>query len=296
MARDAAIAIDGLTKHFGEVIALDGLELDVHAGEVTGFLGPNGAGKSTTIRLLLDLIRPDAGSAAILGRDCQADGVRARAFTGYLPGDVRLYESWTGHEIARHAAGLRGHGTSHADAEEIALRLGLNLGRKVRTLSKGNRQKLGLVIALMHRPPVLILDEPTSGLDPIRQRAAWEILRERAADGVAVLFSSHIMSEIEEVCDRVAVLRSGRLLAVDTVSGLIGTRPTCFRLTFAGPAPDLTSIPGVTSVRTLGHELTCDFAGEPSALIQALAGRQVLSLAAQPPRLEQAVIDLYEAA
>lgn len=291
-----AIEIRGLTKYYGDLLALDHLDLEVRTGEIVGFLGPNGAGKSTTIRLLLDLIRPDAGSATIRGHDCQIDGVAARSEVGYLPGDVRLYDTWSGRDLVRYAAAFRPAETSDAAVADLAGRLRLNLGRRIRDLSKGNRQKLGLLIALMHDPPVLVLDEPTAGLDPLRQRAVWDLLRERADRGAAVLFSSHVMSEVEEVCDRVAVLRAGRLLAVDSVSGLVAGRPTALSLRFADAPPDLRSLDGVSAWRAAGHGTTFDFTGDPTDLVAALQGRAVVELTARPPRLDDAIVDLYEGA
>ncbi len=294
VAAGPAIEIRGLTKRYGDLLALDNLDLEVWPGEIVGFLGPNGAGKSTTIRLLLDLIRADAGSATIRGRDCHEDGVAARVGVGYLPGDVRLYDSWLGRDLVRYVSGFRPGETSDAAIGDLARRLRLDLSRRIRNLSKGNRQKLGLLIALMHDPPVLVLDEPTAGLDPLRQRAVWQLLRERADRGAAVLFSSHVMSEVEEVCDRVAVLRAGRLLAVDSVAGLVAGRPALLHLRFPDAPPDFRDIGGVSRWRVAGHDLTFDFAGDPTDLVRALQGREIAEFAARPPRLDDAIIELYE--
>ena len=201
-----AIRTDGLTKRYGRVLALDGLALEVERGEVFGFLGPNGAGKTTTIRLLLDLIRPTAGRASILGHDCQRESLAARAQVGYLPGDLRLYDGLTARQHVALAARLRGARPDWRWVGELAERLGLDLDRKAGALSRGNKQKVGILLALFARPPVLILDEPTSGLDPLVQHAVHELLVEEARRGTAVFFSSHVMSEVERVCSRVAVL------------------------------------------------------------------------------------------
>ncbi|MGH2608402.1 MAG: ABC transporter ATP-binding protein, partial [Tepidiformaceae bacterium] len=200
-----AIETSDLVKDYGPVRALDGLTLQVDEGEIFGFLGPNGAGKTTTIRLLLDLIRPTHGTARVGGYDCQAESVEARRHVGYLAGEVVLYDRMQGHEMVDLVARLRDHRVDRTHLHDLASRLELDLGRRVGTYSKGNRQKLGIVLALMHRPPVLLLDEPTSGLDPLNQRTAHELFREAAEGGATVFFSSHIMSEVEQLCDRVGI-------------------------------------------------------------------------------------------
>lgn len=289
-----AILIESLTKDYGETRAVDGLSLAVQPGEVVGFLGPNGAGKSTTIRILLDLIRPTAGRAEILGHDCQEDGVAARQAMGYLPGDLRLYESWTGREVAEFIANLRKMGVADSEIGDLARRLDLDLSRKVRAYSKGNRQKLGLLLALAHRPPVVVLDEPTAGLDPIRQRAVWKLLRERADAGAAVLFSSHVMSEVEAVCDRVAILRRGRLLTFGRVSELLAGAPARLELAFDGEAPDLRTVAGVHALAADGTAVSLQFDGDPNDLIQALAKHDLIEVRVHPARLDDVVFDFYE--
>ena len=213
MADAAAIATHGLTKRYrADVAALDGLELEVGRGEVFGFLGPNGAGKSTTIRLLLDLIRPTAGTASLLGLDTRRDGVQARRRVGYLPGDLRLADRLTGREQLDSLARLRG--TTRPELRDTLVeRFGVTLDRPIRELSKGNRQKLGVVQAFMHRPELLILDEPTSGLDPLLQEEFRLLLRETAADGRTVFLSSHSLDEVQHAADRLALIRDGRLSA-----------------------------------------------------------------------------------
>ena len=289
-----AIAIRELTKDYGATRAVDGLDLDVGAGEIVGFLGPNGAGKSTTIRILLDLIRPTTGRAQVMGHDCQTDGVRARALCGYLPGDLRLHESWRAHEVVRHFADMRGSGADRRAVAELSERLALDLGRRVGALSKGNRQKLGLLLALAPRPPVLILDEPTAGLDPIRQRAVWQLLRERADDGAAVLFSSHVMSEVESVCDRVAVLRRGRLLATAPVGELLAGAGAGLRVTFQGSPPSFDGLPGVAVSGRVPGGVDLEIHGDPNPLIARLARGTVESIEMRPARLEDVVLGLYE--
>ncbi len=273
---------------------MDDLSLKVVSGEILGFLGPNGAGKSTTIRILLDLIRPSSGSAAILGHDCQRDGVRARESCGYLPGDLRLYDTWKGEEVTRFVADLRRVRVAKAEIADLADRLDLDLERTVGDYSKGNRQKLGLVLALAHRPQVIILDEPTSGLDPMRQRTVWELLRERADEGAAVLLSSHVMSEVETVCDRVAVLRHGQLLRAGPVGELLAAAPARLDISFDGSVPDLASIHGVSMLRSNHRAVSLAFQGDPNDLIRKLAGSRISEIAVRPPRLDDVVLQLYE--
>src|SRR5579862_5626611 len=219
MAETPAIETSGLSKTYGNSVrALVGLDLRVERGEVFGFLGPNGAGKSTTIRLLLDLIRPTSGRAALLGLDAQRSPVEAREQVGYLPGDLRLLDRLTGRAQLDSLVRLRG-GEAPLRGE-LCERFGAVLDRPIRELSKGNRQKLGLVQAFMHRPPLLILDEPTSGLDPLLQEEFRALVRETAADGRTVFLSSHSLDEVQHAADRVGIIRAGRLLDVDSVASL----------------------------------------------------------------------------
>jgi ABC-2 type transport system ATP-binding protein len=288
-----AVRTRRLTKDYGSTRAVDRLDLEVHAGEIMGFLGPNGAGKSTTIRILLDLIRPTSGSAQVKGFDCQSEGRAARAASGYLPGDLRLYERWTGAEVVRFVTELRGPGRPDG-AAEVAEQLELDLGRRVNAYSRGNRQKLGLVLALAHHPDVLILDEPTSGLDPMHQRTIWAVLRERAAAGAAVLLSSHVMSEVESVCDSVAILRHGRLLEFGPVRDLVAGAPARLEITFDGPAPDLSRVPGVLDLTANGSgAASLSFRGDPNDLIRELAGARIATMTVRPPRLDDVVLALY---
>ncbi len=293
-----AIRTEQLSKHYGDVVALDGLDLVVERGELFGFLGPNGAGKSTTIRLLLDLIRPTAGRATILGIDCQADPVGVRANVGYLPGDLRLYENLTGDEMVDFFAALRSSPVDREYVRELAGILDLNLSRRAGTLSKGNRQKLGLVLALMARPPVLLLDEPTSGLDPLMQHAVWDLLRREAARGITVFFSSHVMSEVEQVCERVAILRRGRLVAVESVAALKGRALRHVEVTFAHdvPPPGETTRDGVRELRRAGRTVEFEVAGEFQPLLDLLKGYEVLDLRTEQPTLDEVLITFYSGA
>lgn len=294
----AAIATEGLTKWYGAVPALEGLTIEVEPGEVFGFLGPNGAGKTTTIRLLLDLIRPTSGRAAILGYDCQRQAAVAHSLVGYLPGDLRLYEGLTARRHVELFARLRGHRPDWQWIGELARRLDLDLDRKAGALSRGNKQKVGLLLALFARPPVLILDEPTTALDPLVQHAVLEVLVDEARRGTAVFFSSHVMSEVERVCHRVAVLNRGRLLRVDTVEGLRSRAIRRVRVRFDGTPPPRHAfeLPGVSVVRFDGAVAEFDVRGSFDPLVKVLAQGTVEDLVAELPPLEDVIVRMYEEA
>ncbi|GIW18850.1 MAG: ABC transporter [Tepidiforma sp.] len=296
MAEPAAIATHDLTRTFGETVALEGLDLRVERGEIFGFLGANGAGKTTTIRLLLDLIRPTRGEARVLGFDCQRDSLEVRRRIGYLPGELRLYPGLTGEQTAAYFAALRDGAVDRAYMDELARRLELDLSQKAGSLSKGTRQKLGLLLALMAQPPVLLLDEPTSGLDPIVQHTAWELLREAAARGTTVFFSSHVLSEVEQVCERVAVLKRGRLVALDTVAGLKERAVRHCEVTFAddAPPPGAVAGPGVREIRRERRVIEFEVTGEFDPLLKALAAFRVADLRTSAPTLEEIVREYYE--
>ncbi len=292
---EAAILTEGLSKSYGTVLALDRLDLRIEPGEIFGFLGPNGAGKTTTIRLLLDLIRPNAGRACVLGMDCQSQSLQVRAATGYLPGDVRLYPGLRGREMVDLVTGLRGGGVDREYVSSLATRLDLELDTHAGSLSKGNRQKLGLVLALLARPPVLLLDEPTSGLDPIVQRTVWDILREEANRGTAVFFSSHVMSEVDQVCQRVGILRSGRLVAVEPITELKARQLRHVEVSFANgtPGPEVFRLAGVRELRRDHATLEFEVAGAIAPLLQALAPYHVLDLRTEQPTLDEVLLAFY---
>lgn len=294
---DAAVRTEGLSKSYGDtVLALDHLDLEVGRGEIFGFLGPNGAGKSTTIRLLLDLIRPSAGRAEILGKDCQRDSVEVRALTGYLPGDVRLYDRLSGQQTVEFFGSLRRRPVKPDRVVALAGRLDLDLTRRAGVLSKGNRQKLGLLVALLDQPPVLLLDEPTSGLDPLLQHTVWEVLREEAERGATVFFSSHVMSEVEEICERVGILRDGRLVEVAPVSDLKGrsVRRVIARFGDTPPGAAAFRLPGVREVER--HDGVVEFSvdGDIGGLVQALAEHGVRDLESRAPTLDEVMRAFYE--
>lgn len=300
---DVVIRTEGLVKVFRpsrgrEVRALDGVDLEIHRGEVFGFLGPNGAGKSTTIRVLLDLLRPTAGTVEVLGTDPRVGGPGLRARTGYLPGELALGVRTTARELLEHHARLRG-GAGADRIGPLAERFGLDLDLPARTLSKGNRQKIGVVQAFAHRPELLILDEPTSGLDPLLQREFLTMLREAAAGGATVFLSSHVLSEVEAVAGRVAIIRQGRVVDLDDVATLRARAGQRVSLTLAGTvAPDaFVALDGLDEVQVTHHgdttEVHATARGEPDALLKLAATHRVLRWSAEDRELEDLFLDHY---
>ena len=291
-----AIETVALSKTYpGGVRALSGLDLRVETGEVFGFLGPNGAGKSTTIRLLLDHIRPTAGRALLLGLDSRRDGVAARRRIGYLPGDLRLHDRLTGREQLAFLARLRGT-VDPALRDTLVERFGVVLDQPIRELSKGNRQKLGLVQAFMHRPELLVLDEPTGGLDPLLQHEFRLLARETAAEGRTVFLSSHSLDEVQQTADRVAIIREGRLADVDAVGSLRERALRHVTIVFAAPAdPERFSrVPGVRVHHADGTVLRLA-APEPAmdAVVKLAAEHRVVDFVSEPADLEEIFLDLY---
>ncbi len=291
---DAAIRTRGLEKSYGRTRALAGLDLEVRVGEVFGFLGVNGAGKTTTIRIVLDLIRPTAGSVRVLGLDPRREGVALRRRLGYLEGEFSVEGRQTGHELLTYLGHLRG-GVAPARITELADRLHLDLTRPIGTLSKGNRQKVGLIQAFMHDPELLVLDEPTAGLDPFLQQEFVEMARAVVAQGRTVFMSSHVMSEVQKVADRVGIIRDGRLAGVDTVDSLRASAIRRVEVVFAGPArsDDFAGLPGISDVRVDGAVLHCRLEGPADALVKELAVHDVLSLTSEEPDLEDVFFDRY---
>jgi len=292
--REPAVQMDGVVKDYGRTRALRGIHLRVERGQVFGFLGPNGAGKTTTIRILLDLIRPTAGRAAVLGLDCQRESVEVRRRIGYVPGDLRLYESMRGHEFLDYIDRFHPDRRDPAYRARLIERLGLDASRHVRALSKGNRQKLGLVQALMHRPDLLVLDEPTSGLDPLVQDEVARLLEEAAAEGRTVFLSSHALSEVERICHTVAIIRAGEIVAVEDVGRLKARSMHVVEVTFAAPPPPrLFDLPGVSVLRRDGATVHLRAREGIDALVKAIASQRVVDLRTEQPSLEEIFLAYY---
>jgi ABC-2 type transport system ATP-binding protein len=288
------IETEKLTKSYGTHRGIIEVDLAVSEGEIFGFLGPNGAGKTTTIRTLLDLIRPTSGAARVFGIESSADPVAIHRRVGYLPGEFALYDRLTGAQHLQYFANLRG-GVDGAYQAELIERLDLDPSRKFREYSKGNKQKVGLVIALQHRPELLILDEPTGGLDPLIQQSFFEILKEAVAAGASVFLSSHILSEVEKTCHRVAIIREGRLVKVDTVDALRDLAHHQVELRFAGevPAAAFAALPGVSDLVVDDHVLRMRVAGAITPVVQAAAGYELLDFVSREPSLEDTFLAQY---
>jgi ABC-2 type transport system ATP-binding protein len=288
------IATEGLTKHYGSVEALVDLTLDVRPGEIFGFLGPNGAGKSTMIRTLLGFLHPTRGSATVLGLDVVADSVEIRRRTGYLPGGIALYDSLSGADALEYLADLQHRGSAMRD--ELCERLQMSkavLRRKVRDYSRGMRQKIGVIQALQHDPELAILDEPTEGLDPLMQHAFYALMDDQRAKGRTTFFSSHVLSEVERICDRVAIIRSGHLMALQNVTELLARRKKKVELRWRGAAPDLAGIPGLADVEVNGDRMRATLQGDVSGFVRAIASPSLEDLTIEPARLEEAFLEYY---
>ncbi len=295
MSEVPVVRTRALTKRFGTTDALIDLDLDIVPGEVFAYLGPNGAGKTTTLRLLVGAIRPTSGTAHIGGHDTWREPVAVHRLVGYVPGEPAVYGRLTGREHVEFVGHLR-RGRPPAVAEELAERLALDLTRPARDLSRGNRQKLVLVLALMSRPGLLLLDEPTSGLDPLVQQEFREILREHVGDGGTVLLSSHVLGEVQRVADRVAVLRSGRLVAVERLEDMRGRALHRVRATFVGPVPGTTlaDVPGLLDVVVEDSTVTCK-APESSldGLLKAVSRHRVADFDCAEAELEETFLAYY---
>jgi ABC-2 type transport system ATP-binding protein len=297
MMNAPVLQTEHLTKGYGrgaEVLALADLSLTVQRGEIFGYLGPNGAGKTTTIKLLLDLIRPTSGHARLFGLDANADSVATRKRTGYLPGELALWHGQSARHVIDYFASLRG-GVSRTYLDSLIGRLEFDPGKKIREYSSGNRRKLGLILALMHQPDLLILDEPSSGLDPLVQQTFMQLMREARANGQTVFLSSHVLGEVRAICDRVGILRAGRLEEVKRVSDLMKQdyRVVVARLREPAPETTFTALPGITNLHISGREATFHLAGDFNPLLDALRGSYVEDLYVVEPSLEEIFLTYY---
>lgn len=290
-----AITVSGLHKSFGRTHALAGLDLDVEAGEVHGFLGPNGAGKSTTIRVLLGLLRADAGAAQVLGRDPWADAVEVHRRIAYVPGDVTLWRNLSGGEVIDLFGRLRGGSLDTRRRAELIERFELDPTKKGRTYSKGNRQKVALVAAFASDVDLLILDEPTSGLDPLMEEVFQRCVREERDRGRTVLLSSHILSEVEELCDRVSIIRKGVTVESGSLADLRHLTRTSVTAELAGPPNGLTHLPGVHDLDIQGNRVRLQVDTDKlDAVLRSLSGSGVRSLTSTPPTLEELFLRHYQ--
>ena len=288
------VVADNLTKSYGTRRGVVELTFSVAPGEVFGYLGPNGAGKTTTIRTLLDFLRPTSGRASLFGLDSHGDGVAIHARVGYLPGEFSLYDQMTGGEYLTYLANLRG-GLPPERIRDLAERLDLELGVKIKTLSHGNRQKVGLVQAFMHRPELLVLDEPTQGLDPLIQQEFYGLVAETRADGRTVFLSSHVMPEVERVCDRVGIIREGRLVAVEDIGDLRAKEIRTLEIHFAAPIrPDaFEGIEGVHGAEVVGDVARITVGGAMDAVVKRAADFEIVDLRSHELGLEEIFLTFY---
>ncbi len=301
----AAIDSRGLTKHYGSTVALDRVDFQVPTGTVFGVIGPNGAGKTTTMRLLLDIIRPTSGEVSVLGADPRSGGPSLRRRIGFLPGELHLGGRGSGRELLRHYARISG-GVPADRIEQLGDRLGVDLSRPVRKLSKGNKQKVGLIQAFMHEPELLVLDEPTSGLDPLVQQEFLTMVREAKAAGQTVFLSSHVLSEVQQAADEVAILRDGRIATIATVKQLRETAVRHVRVVVAEEdagalAATLSASPGISAIgqSPLGpaegeSEFTATIDAHVDDFVKALAQHPIIDLAIEEPELEESVMRYYD--
>lgn len=294
---DFAIQVKGLKKSYGKVQALKGIDLAVKTGEIFGFLGPNGAGKTTTIRCLLDMIRPDGGGSLIFGLDPQKESVSVKQLTGYLPGEMQFFENLTVERQLHFFSDMRDRRSDWEFVLQLAVRLDLDMKKQIKNLSKGNKQKMGIIQALMHRPRLLIMDEPTSGLDPLIQQEVMTLLREANSDGATIFFSSHILSEVETIARRVGIIRAGEIAEVADTHSLTNRSLNRIRVRFKKEI-DLSAVarlPGVEILQKLSPTAaTLQVTGDMERLVQALACLPVLDLETERLSLEEVFLSYYK--
>jgi ABC-2 type transport system ATP-binding protein len=288
------ILAERLTKSYGRRRGVIELDFAVKPGEVFGYLGPNGAGKTTTIRTLLDLIRPTSGRAKVLGFDSRRQPEEIHRRVGYLPGEFALYDNMTGEEYLQYLSALRG-GVERRYVGQLAERFELDLSARIRSLSHGNRQKIGLLQAVMHRPELLVLDEPTQGLDPLMQQEFYRLISECREVGRSVFLSSHVLPEIERVCDRVGIIREGRLAAVEDIGELKAKEMRALDIHFSGPVPRevFASLPGVRDVEVEGDRMRCTVVGHMDSVLKAAARFEIVDLVSHEPNLEEIFLAFY---
>lgn len=289
---DFAIQIKGLSKKYGSFVALSPLNLDVKKGEILGYLGPNGAGKTTTIRLILGLIKPSSGYAKIFDMDSQADKTRAHKRIAYIPGESVFWPSLTGSETLHLLGKVHGQIDTKYQ-QELIKRFDFDPNKKVRTYSKGNRQKINIIAALSTHADLLIMDEPTSGLDPIMEQAFKQSVLEAKTNGQTVFLSSHILEEVEALCDRLAILRSGKLVELGTLAEMRHLSAITVQATFNSSPPQVGSIKGVSNVNVIGHQLTCQVQGSIEPLFKELIAAHPNTLLSREPSLEELFLSLY---
>lgn len=288
-----AIELQDLRKEYRNGRGIHGLSLQVDQGEVFGFLGPNGAGKSTTIRTLLGLLTPDSGRGAVMGHDIVTDGLAVRRETGYVPSENTLFLNMTGDENLRFALELRQCRSGMGRGREIAKLLDVDLKAELRSLSHGQRQKVAIVVALAHDPSVVILDEPTTGLDPLIQDVFFSLIKEEQARGKTVFMSSHVLSEVENLCQRVAIIRDGLLVEVNRIEALRQNRVKRVSLTFHGAPPDVARWPGVSEVAADGGRVKLAYHGPVNLLLRALAEQDIVDMTVNDPSLEEVFLAFY---
>jgi len=289
-----AIETKGLTKDYGSGRGVFDLDLMVNEGQVFGYLGPNGAGKTTTIKLLMGAIHATRGSAAIFGLDADRDAVAVKKQVGYVPGELPQFGGWRGTEIVTYLAGIRGD-VDDTEVGRVAKRLDLDLSRKYREYSHGNKQKLALLIAFAHKPALLILDEPTSGLDPLHQQEFYGLVRDARARGATIFVSSHVLSEVEQICDRVGIVREGHLVTVGPIAELLGAKAHRIEIELADPsaAALVARVPGLEQVKVDGARVSGLYRGAFDPLLAALSGQRVVSFVSREPSLEEIFLSYY---
>jgi ABC-2 type transport system ATP-binding protein len=294
MNNNTVIDTAKLTKYYGKQLGIEDVDLEVKRGEVFGYLGPNGAGKTTTIRTLLDFIRPTSGSATVFGLDIRQSSVDIHRRVGYLNGELALYNNMTGEDLLKYLGNLRG-GLDWKYVRELAARFQCDLSRRIQGLSLGNKQKLGLLQAFMHKPELLILDEPTNGLDPLMQHEFYDLLTETKKEGRTIFLSSHILPEVEKVCDRVGIIRQGKLVTVETIEALKSHSVRQLEIHFARAIPKekFSNMQGIRDILVQDKLLTCNVVGSLDALVKAAAQFEVINIISHEPSLEDIFMTYY---